>query len=338
MGALEAAGRRLLGAGIGALLHAEQLGLDQLLRQRAAIDRHEGRVGAAAGLVQRPGEHLLADAGLAEQQHRDLAVGGLLQQFPGGAERRRDADQVARLQRLVDRIAQGAHLVLEFQQLVGHRVGAEIAHQRRRLFLGPLLQGPAHDPAAVGAALRFIEEHELAHDAADIAAGVANLHPAAGAGFDAEQFAMDVALEGVAPDHLDVAVAAGDVDVEAHRLHLDAAFQRVQQRPLEQDVLVRGVRVELADQLGVAAAGGEAHARQHAARPLHAQGGDQFLAEAAQGGAMEQDHALLAEPDVPRGEGELQLLGEFLDARRAVGGGLAGSLGHGHPRGRKLSS
>ena len=86
VGALEAPGTRLLGAGIGAALDAEQLRFDQLARDRRAVDRDEGLIGTRPVLVQPAREHLLAGAGagagagFAEQQHGDPRRCGLREQ------------------------------------------------------------------------------------------------------------------------------------------------------------------------------------------------------------------------------------------------------------------
>ena len=64
-------------AGEGAPAVAEQLGVQQGLGQRPAVDDHERPLGARRGIVQRPGDQLLAGAGLALDQHRRLAGGDL---------------------------------------------------------------------------------------------------------------------------------------------------------------------------------------------------------------------------------------------------------------------
>ena len=65
-------------AGEGALLVAEQDRLDEIVGDRAAIDRDE-RLGAPlAGAVDGARDQFLADAGLAFDQHRDGGGRGLL--------------------------------------------------------------------------------------------------------------------------------------------------------------------------------------------------------------------------------------------------------------------
>ena len=63
-----------LGAGERALAMAEQFALDQVLGQRAAIDRHKGHLGPKALVVHSPGGQFLAGARVAEDQ--DGRVGG----------------------------------------------------------------------------------------------------------------------------------------------------------------------------------------------------------------------------------------------------------------------
>src|SRR5882757_3469968 len=58
----------------GAGLVAEQLGIDQALRHRRAVQRDIVVARAVARGVNRAREHVLADAGLAMQQHRQIVV------------------------------------------------------------------------------------------------------------------------------------------------------------------------------------------------------------------------------------------------------------------------
>ena len=97
VGLLEAAAARGLRAGEGAALVAEQLGLEQVLRDRRGVDRDERAAGARAVLVQGVGDQLLAGARFAGDQHRDDA----LAQPADGAEhvlhRRRLAEDLRHL-------------------------------------------------------------------------------------------------------------------------------------------------------------------------------------------------------------------------------------------------
>jgi hypothetical protein len=62
---LELADAPAVGAGKGALLVAEQLALQQLLRDGGAVEGQEGRLGTGAVLVDGAGDQLLAGAALA---------------------------------------------------------------------------------------------------------------------------------------------------------------------------------------------------------------------------------------------------------------------------------
>ena len=66
---LEAANAALVRAGEGTTLVAEQFAFEQILRDRAAIDRDERRLGARAMLVNRARDQFLARAGLTANQH-----------------------------------------------------------------------------------------------------------------------------------------------------------------------------------------------------------------------------------------------------------------------------
>ena len=65
LGLLEAAASQLLRAGERAALVAEQLGLEQIARNRRGVQRDEGLAGARAVVVQRARDQLLAGARLA---------------------------------------------------------------------------------------------------------------------------------------------------------------------------------------------------------------------------------------------------------------------------------
>ena len=73
VGLLEPADPAGHGAGKGALLVAEQLGLQQRFRDRRAVDRDEAAARPAARRMQVAGEDLLAGSGLAGDQHAGVA-------------------------------------------------------------------------------------------------------------------------------------------------------------------------------------------------------------------------------------------------------------------------
>src|SRR5437879_9964566 len=61
-----------------ALLMAKELGLDQGVRYRAAVDSDKRLFASGAQLMDRPGDELLASAGLALDEDRERGVGHLL--------------------------------------------------------------------------------------------------------------------------------------------------------------------------------------------------------------------------------------------------------------------
>ena len=62
-------------AGECAALVAEQLGLEQVFRNRRAVDRDERFVGACAGVMDAAREQLLPSSRFADQQHRRATRG-----------------------------------------------------------------------------------------------------------------------------------------------------------------------------------------------------------------------------------------------------------------------
>ncbi len=74
VGLHEEAPARAVGAGEGAAGVAEELALQQVLRNRRAVDRHERAAASRRLGVDGPGENLLAGAALAGEQHRGLEL------------------------------------------------------------------------------------------------------------------------------------------------------------------------------------------------------------------------------------------------------------------------
>ena len=66
------------GAGEGALLVAEQDRLDEVVRDRAAVDGDERLALRSLDALDGAREQFLADAGLALDQDRDVGLGGAL--------------------------------------------------------------------------------------------------------------------------------------------------------------------------------------------------------------------------------------------------------------------
>jgi hypothetical protein len=94
VGILEAADMAVEGAGEGALLMAEQHRFDEIFRDRAAIDGDHRLAAARGGGVDRLGDHFLARAALALDQHRDPGPGRLGGDRESGTEARRRADDL----------------------------------------------------------------------------------------------------------------------------------------------------------------------------------------------------------------------------------------------------
>src|SRR5581483_3603461 len=74
MGHLEQPRLRRHGPGEGALLVAEELALEELAREAGAVEVDERLLRAPAVLVQPAGEHRLAGAGLALEEHRAVRL------------------------------------------------------------------------------------------------------------------------------------------------------------------------------------------------------------------------------------------------------------------------
>src|SRR5687767_8708015 len=84
VGELELAELALLGAGEGAALVAEELGLEELEGQGGAVDLDEGALAAGGAVVDGAGDELLADAGLAPDEDGGVGVGDLIDHFLDG--------------------------------------------------------------------------------------------------------------------------------------------------------------------------------------------------------------------------------------------------------------
>ena len=92
---LELAGLLGVRAGERALLVAEELALEQLARERGAVDLHERPRGAVARRVDAPRDDVLADAALADEQHRHVGVGDPVRRAPRPAPSRPRASALA---------------------------------------------------------------------------------------------------------------------------------------------------------------------------------------------------------------------------------------------------
>ena len=160
----------LHGAGEGALLVAEQLALEQVLRDRRAVDRDERLRGARAQRVHRLGQQFLARAALAEQQHARIGGGDLLDRAAGFRHRVADRDDpVERHLALV--LQQGPVLLLERVDVEGalHQQAQHVGVDRLLVEIvgaqadGPhrvlLVELPGHDDdLGVGRELERLEQ------------------------------------------------------------------------------------------------------------------------------------------------------------------------------------
>ena len=81
------------GAGERALDVAEELGLEQRLGQRAAVDRHERPIRSVAVLMDGARDELLARAALADDEHRRIGRGGVRDLLVDAGHRRRAPEQ-----------------------------------------------------------------------------------------------------------------------------------------------------------------------------------------------------------------------------------------------------
>ena len=135
VGILEAADMAVEGAGEGAFLMAEQHRFDEVLGDGAAIDRDHRLAAARGGGVDRLGDHFLARAALALDQHRDPGAGGLGGDRERGAEGRRRADDLLEGERPVgDLLGERAKLAAAALAAVGGGVeGCEQAVGSDRL-------------------------------------------------------------------------------------------------------------------------------------------------------------------------------------------------------------
>ena len=95
-----------IGSGEGSFDMAEEFRFQEGLRQRGAVDRHEGSVSTWAGLVDGVREHLFARAALAEQQDRSASQGGSL----------RAADDVANHAALADNVLEPGDVLWAFRR------------------------------------------------------------------------------------------------------------------------------------------------------------------------------------------------------------------------------
>ena len=139
VGELEAA--LLLGDGAGErpLLVAEELGLEQRLGDRRAVDLDQRLLGAGAVLVQQVGDQLLAGAALAGDQHGAARRRDLAHDLEDPRERRAAADDLGRLAQRLEAVLEGQ--VLEPQRLDLERARDELDDLLHAHGLGEVVDG-----------------------------------------------------------------------------------------------------------------------------------------------------------------------------------------------------
>ena len=114
---LEVAPARLGRPGERAPAVAEELGLEQLLGDRGAVDGDERLLPPRAREVERPGEELLADARLAVDQHGRVELGDLVQEREDLQHLRALRDQVRQREPLLVAAERLAALVAQIAKL-----------------------------------------------------------------------------------------------------------------------------------------------------------------------------------------------------------------------------
>ena len=127
-------------AGERAALVAEELGLDQLFRNGRAVDLHEPLFGAQAVAMDRARDELLADAALAEDQHRRVGRRRAADLVHDLFERGALADD---LMPRLERRSQRAVLAPERPELQAFAHGVEDVVLRQRLLDEPKRAEPA---------------------------------------------------------------------------------------------------------------------------------------------------------------------------------------------------
>ena len=130
----EETGALRLRVGEGAARVAEELALEERMRDGRAVDRDEGAALAAATVVNAARDELLAGARLAVDEDRRIALADAADELVDPAHCARLADDLLRRRLAVDRLAKALHLVREATVLDGarHREEEELRVDRLR--------------------------------------------------------------------------------------------------------------------------------------------------------------------------------------------------------------
>src|SRR6185312_11058607 len=154
---------------------AEQLRLDEVRRHRRAVEHHERPLGPRGGLVDGARDHVLAAAGLAADEHRQVRRGDALEHAEHFAHAHRAPDDVAERVVRADRDLLGAPVVgEELDARLADRDGR--ARVQQTLFDGDVAHAGAverseiaQEPAFVGLAqlgveargVRVVDDHVI---------------------------------------------------------------------------------------------------------------------------------------------------------------------------------
>jgi hypothetical protein len=123
---------------------AEELGLEEVRGDRAAVDGDEGPLGARRQAVDRRGDELLARAALTLDEHGRAGPRHLGDDLLHALHRRGVADELRDRELLAQALAQRVHLAAEEAPLhhPGHEVAELVEDQRlREVVVRPLLEG-----------------------------------------------------------------------------------------------------------------------------------------------------------------------------------------------------
>ncbi|MNQ64709.1 hypothetical protein D3C85_791420 [compost metagenome] len=190
----------------------------------------------------------------------------------------------------------------------------------------PLVRRLADDPAGLmahRAAFLFAEHHQAPEQRRGVTAGISDFHPAGRLATQAISRDVLIVFQGVVPKEFGIEVADAGVDLEAHHLDIDHAFEHVQTRPGAVQAGVIALWPLLADLGGVPRTGLPADACQQAPGLVQPQRLDQFAADGSECRTLQQHHTLATQPDAAVLRGERHGLGQLLGCRQATGAELA---------------
>ena len=195
--------------------------------------------------------------------------------------------------------AQADQLLAHFVELALQVVGLEVVQVGVVAPVGQRLTDDVAVGVTTGHAGGLLEDHRAVEELGDVARGVADDAPAGRVFTNAEELQVGIGLPGVAPVHLAGKAAALPVQVGLDDGGLDQAFEGVEFGADAEDIIGVASAEQLLGQLGVLLAGGETHADQQALGPLGTEGVEQLAAQGPHGPGVEQQHAVLVQPDLP---------------------------------------